>query len=243
MKVKDRLIVALDVATRREALEWVARLRGQVGLFKIGSQLFTAEGPDLVRDMVRQGEKVFLDLKFHDIPDSVTQSVLAAAELGVEMLTLHSSGGLKMMASAAESLNRVSTTANRPLLLGVTVLTSLTEDDLRRLGFSSSMESQVVLLAKLAEEAGLNGVVASPSELTLLRGQLKASTKIVTPGIRPASSALDDQNRIATPSAAIQAGADYLVIGRPITASPDPLGSLREIVSAIESCSRPQEAD
>jgi orotidine-5'-phosphate decarboxylase len=232
MDPQDRIIIALDVDTRREALEWVSRLRGRVGLFKIGSQLFTSEGPTLVREIVRQGEKVFLDLKFHDIPNTVAKSVLVAAELGVTMLTLHASGGSKMMGSAVEALNR-SGSGRRPLLLGVTVLTSLAGEEFDAIGFSDSVESQVVHLAKLAEQSGLDGVVASPSELALLRSQLKTSTRIITPGIRPAGGVAHDQSRIATPAAAIQAGADYLVIGRPITASPDPLAILEAITHSL----------
>jgi orotidine-5'-phosphate decarboxylase len=231
---KDRIIIALDVDTRRQALEWVDRLRGRVGLFKIGSQLFTSEGPGLVREIVADGGKIFLDLKFHDIPNTVIKSVLVAAELGVAMLTLHASGGKKMMASAAQALGKIPGSTPRPLLLGVTVLTSLVKEELNEIGFRSSVGAQVARLAKLAEEAGLDGVVASPSELRSLRGQLKPSTRIVTPGIRPAGSAPDDQTRTATPSAAVQAGSDYLVIGRPVTASRDPLDSLNEILRSLE---------
>jgi orotidine-5'-phosphate decarboxylase len=235
MDAKDRIIVALDVDTRREALEWVSRLGGRVGLFKIGSQLFTSEGPTLVREIVQRGERVFLDLKFHDIPSTVAKSVVVAADLGVTMLTLHASGGRTMMGSAVEALNRISSPGTRPLLLGVTVLTSLAGDEFDAIGFSESVESQVVRLAKLAEQSGLDGVVASPSELALLRSQLKASTRIVTPGIRPAGSVAHDQSRIATPAAAIQAGADCLVIGRPITASSNPLASLEAITKSLSA--------
>lgn len=233
MDAKDRIIVALDVSTRQEALAWVTRLRGRVGLFKIGSQLFTAEGPELVREIVRLGERVFLDLKFHDIPNTVAKAVSVAGDLGVSMLTLHASGGKRMMSAAAEVASKLSAPARRPVLLGVTVLTSLAGDELAEIGFPSPVETQVVRLARLAEEAGLDGVVASPAELALLRGQLKDSLSIVTPGIRPVGSAVNDQSRIATPAAAIQAGADYLVIGRPITASADPLASLAEILSSL----------
>jgi orotidine-5'-phosphate decarboxylase len=235
MDAKDRIIVALDVDTRREALEWVSRLGGRVGLFKIGSQLFTSEGPTLVREIVQRGERVFLDLKFHDIPSTVAKSVVIAADLGVTMLTLHASGGRTMMGSAVEALNRISSPGTRPLLLGVTVLTSLAGDEFDAIGFSESVESQVVRLAKLAEQSGLDGVVASPSELALLRSQLKASTRIITPGIRPAGSAAHDQSRSATPAAAIQAGADYLVIGRPIIASSSPLASLEAITKNLSA--------
>jgi orotidine-5'-phosphate decarboxylase len=206
-----------------------------VGLFKIGSELFTSEGPALIREIVQRGERVFLDLKFHDIPNTVAKSVVVGADVGVTMLTLHASGGGQMMTAAMEALNRISSVGPRPLLLGVTVLTSLAGEEFDKIGFSDSVESQVVRLAKLAEQSGLDGVVASPLELALLRGQLKASMRIITPGIRPAGSAAHDQSRIATPAAAIQAGADYLVIGRPITASPDPLASLEAITESLSA--------
>jgi orotidine-5'-phosphate decarboxylase len=229
----NQIIVALDVDSRAEALSLVHRLKGQVGLFKIGSQLFTSEGPELVREIVRLGEQVFLDLKFHDIPNTVTKAVLAAAGLGVSMLTLHTGGGLKMMSAAADALKQMRSNQARPQLLGVTVLTSLADEDLAQIGVNVRVESQVGRLAKLAEEAGLDGVVASPSELRPLRGQLGRAMKIVTPGIRPAGSNADDQSRIATPAAALQAGANYLVIGRPITASADPLASLEKILNEL----------
>jgi orotidine-5'-phosphate decarboxylase len=229
----NQIIVALDVDSRAEALSLVHQLKGRVGLFKIGSQLFTSEGPGLVREIVRLGERVFLDLKFHDIPNTVTKGILAAAGLGVSMLTLHTGGGLKMMSAAANALRQMRSNQELPQLLGVTVLTSMADEDLAEVGIGGSVASQVERLAKLAEEAGLDGVVASPSELRLLRGQLGRAMKIVTPGIRPAGSNADDQSRIATPAAALQAGADYLVIGRPITASTDPLASLEKILSEM----------
>jgi len=229
----NQIIVALDVDSRAEALSLVHQLKGRVGLFKIGSQLFTSEGPGLVREIVRLGERVFLDLKFHDIPNTVTKGILAAAGLGVSMLTLHTGGGLKMMSAAANALRQMRSNQELPQLLGVTVLTSMADEDLAEVGIGGSVASQVERLAKLAEEAGLDGVVASPSELRLLRGQLGRAMKIVTPGIRPAGSNADDQSRIATPAAALQAGADYLVIGRPITASSDPLASLEKILNEL----------
>ena len=226
----NQIIVALDVDSRGEALNLVRRLKGRVGLFKVGSQLFTSEGPEFVREILREGEKVFLDLKFHDIPNTVTKAVLAATRLGASMLTLHAGGGVKMMSAAANALKQTCGDAERPQLLGVTVLTSLADEDLVQIGVSADAASQVARLAKLAEEAGLDGVVASPSELSFLRGQLGRAMKIVTPGIRPAGSDVNDQSRIATPAAALQAGADYLVIGRPITASADPAASLEKIL-------------
>jgi len=229
----NQIIVALDFDSRAEALNLVNQLKGRVGLFKIGSQLFTSEGPEIVREIVAQGERVFLDLKFHDIPNTVTKAVLAAAALGVSMLTLHTGGGLKMMSAAASALKQRPDIQERPQLLGVTVLTSLADADLAQVGVNVNVASQVIRLARLAEEAGLDGVVASPSELSLLRAQLGSAMKIVTPGIRPAGSEVNDQSRIATPAAALHAGADYLVIGRPITASSDPAVSLEKILSEL----------
>jgi orotidine-5'-phosphate decarboxylase len=229
----NRIIVALDVDSRAEALNLVNQLRGRVALFKIGSQLFTSEGPELVREIVRHGERVFLDLKFHDIPNTVSKAVLAAAALGVSMLTLHTGGGLTMMSAAANALKQKPDLQERPQLLGVTVLTSMADADLVQLGVNGDIASHVTRLARLAQQAGLDGVVASPSELSLLRGQLGSAMKIVTPGIRPTGSDTNDQSRIATPAAALQAGADYLVIGRPITASSDPAGSLEKILSEL----------
>jgi orotidine-5'-phosphate decarboxylase len=229
----NQIIVALDVDSRTEALNLVNQLKGRVALFKIGSQLFTSEGPGLVREIVGRGERVFLDLKFHDIPNTVTKAVLAAAALGVSMLTLHTFGGLKMMSAAANAVKQMPGIQDRLQLLGVTVLTSMAEVDLVQVGMSAGVASQVIRLAKLAAEAGLDGVVASPSEVGLLRGQLGSRMKIVTPGIRPAGSEANDQSRIATPAAALQAGADYLVIGRPITASSDPAASLEKILREL----------
>jgi len=229
----NRIIVALDVDSRAEALNLVNQLRGRVSLFKIGSQLFTSEGPDLVREIVGHGERVFLDLKFHDIPNTVSKAVIAAAELRVSMLTLHTGGGLTMMSAAANALKQKPDLEERPQLLGVTVLTSMAGADLAQVGVNGDVASHVIRLARLAEQAGLDGVVASPSELSLLRGQLRSTMKIVTPGIRPTGSDTNDQSRVATPAAALQAGADYLVIGRPITASSDPAGSLEKILSEL----------
>jgi orotidine-5'-phosphate decarboxylase len=186
-----------------------------------------------VREIVRHGERVFLDLKFHDIPNTVSKAVLAAAALGVSMLTLHTGGGLTMMSAAANALKQKPDLQERPQLLGVTVLTSMADADLVQLGVNGDIASHVTRLARLAQQAGLDGVVASPSELSLLRGQLGSAMKIVTPGIRPTGSDTNDQSRIATPAAALQAGADYLVIGRPITASSDPAGSLEKILSEL----------
>jgi orotidine-5'-phosphate decarboxylase len=234
MTTKDRIIVALDTDNRAAALSLIRQLRGQVGVFKIGSQLFTSEGPELVREIIEMGEKVFLDLKFHDIPNTVTQAVGAAASLGVTMLTLHTLGGLSMLESAVRQVRETLIPTKRPLLLGVTVLTSMNDSDLEEVGVSVKAEAQVVRLAGLALKAGLDGVVASPNELLQLRKQYGQALKLVIPGVRPPGSASHDQARTATPAEAIRAGADYLVIGRPITASSDPPGSVLQIVEMIE---------
>jgi len=231
MDPRKQIIVSLDVDSREEALRLVRQLHGKVGLFKIGSQLFTAEGPQLVRDIVGLGEQVFLDLKFHDIPNTVAKSASLAQHLGVTMITLHAGGGIKMMSTVVDVLSRAG--SMKPLVLGVTVLTSLGNQELKEIGCDATTNDQVIRLAKLAQQAGLDGVVASPAEIESLRLQLGKEFKIVTPGIRPPNSNRDDQNRVATPSFALKAGADYLVIGRPITASTDPAASLERILESI----------
>lgn len=232
MNPRDRIIVALDVDTRQEAMQLVTELKGRVGLFKVGSQLFARQGPELVKQIVELGEKVFLDLKFHDIPNTVMKAALAAQSLGVSMFTLHTCGGSKMMAAAAEAL-AASKHPSSPLILGVTVLTSMGEEDLKEIGVAGPVANQVGRLAQRARQAGIGGLVASPEEVPMLRQLLGNSMTIVTPGIRPAGSDINDQNRIATPRMAVQAGADYLVIGRPIVASKDRLGALAKIVAEL----------
>jgi orotidine-5'-phosphate decarboxylase len=230
---RDRLIVALDLASADAAARLAERLRGGVGMFKVGSELFTAEGPVLARYLVANGEKVFLDLKFHDIPNTVRAAARLAAALGVSMLSVHASGGGAMMEAALEGA-RSAIGGRRPLVLAVTVLTSLAGDDLDKVGLSGPPEDAVVRLARLAQQAGLDGVVASPREIAALRGACGPRFVIVTTGIRPAASASNDQARITTPSAAIQAGADYLVVGRPITEAPDPLAAAEAIANEME---------
>jgi orotidine-5'-phosphate decarboxylase len=231
MESWERIIVALDVDTRQQALDLVRILRGRVGLFKIGSQLFTAEGVNLVGEVLGLGERVFLDLKFHDIPNTVAKAVGVASSMGISMLTLHTLGGSKMMKAAAEALQRAKSASLT--LLGVTVLTSLGEDDLHEVGIAMKVPDQVSRLGMLAQRSGLGGVVASPQEVSGLRSLLGPAMVLVTPGIRPAGSDMNDQNRIATPAAAIAAGADYLVVGRPITAAADPLWGLQNILEAF----------
>ena len=222
---RERIIVALDVPTSAAALALVRRLSPHPGLFKIGLQLYVSAGPDVVRAVRDLGGRVFLDLKLYDIPNTVAHAVESAGSLGVEMLTLHLSGGRTMTAAAVQAASP------EILLLGVTVLTSADEATLREVGVESSIEEQVSRLAQLGAESGIGGLVASPHELAPLRSVYGARIKIVTPGIRPAASAANDQKRTMTPAAALKAGADFLVIGRPITAAADPRSALEQIVA------------
>ncbi len=229
---KDRLIVALDVDTLAGALGLVERLGGLVTRFKIGSQLFTASGPAAVEAVRKRGGEVFLDLKYHDIPNTVAGAAREAARLGVFMFNVHASGGRAMMRAAAEAAAIGS--GRRPLVIAVTVLTSLDRAALgRELGVPSSVEGHVLHLCRLAREAGLDGCVASAGEIRAVRTHLGAGWVIVTPGVRPAGSAADDQSRIATPRATARAGAHYLVVGRPITAAADPADAARAILAEI----------
>ena len=223
--VKDRLIVALDVETLADAERMVDRLEGLATRFKIGSQLFTAAGPGAVEAIQKRGAEVFLDLKFHDIPNTVSGAAREATRMGVLMFNVHASGGRAMMAAAAEGAATAARElgGRRPIVLAVTVLTSLDRAALgRELGVADSVEGHVLHLAALAAAAGLDGCVASPNEVGALRTSRGAGWVIVTPGVRPAGSAMGDQSRIATPGAAVSAGAHYLVVGRPITAASDP---------------------
>lgn len=230
------ILVALDVSTAREALALADSLRGAVGGFKVGSQLFTAAGPDVVRALVSNGDRVFLDLKFHDIPNTVAGSIHSARDLGVWMVNVHASGGRAMLEAARNaSLARVDAAGSRPLVIAVTVLTSLAAADLPGLGVPASPEDQVLRLATLARDAGLDGVVASPQETAAIRALAGPDFVIVTPGIRggAAASAADDQERTLTPAQAMQAGSSFLVIGRPISAAPDPRAAARKIADEI----------
>lgn len=233
MEARDRLIVALDVSTAAEAQRIVKTVGPSASTFKVGKQLFTAEGPGLVGELVASGRKVFLDLKFHDIPNTVAAAVGSAAGLGVSMLTVHASGGAKMLRAAAQAARQAK---NPPLVLAVTVLTSLGDEDLQEIGVSGKASDQVLRLAALARDNGCLGVVASPQEVKQLREMLGTGFAIVTPGVRPAGADAGDQARIATPGDAIRNGASYLVVGRPITEAKDPAqaaeGILREIAAA-----------
>ena len=223
--LRDRLIVALDVDSLAQAERLAERLDGLVRRFKIGSQLFTAGGPAVVEAIQKRGAEVFLDLKFHDIPNTVAGAAREATRMGVLMFNVHASGGRAMMAAAAEGAATAARElgGRRPIVLAVTVLTSLDRAALgRELGVADSVEGHVLHLAALAAAAGLDGCVASPNEIGALRTSRGAGWVIVTPGVRPAGSAVGDQSRIATPRAAAAAGAHYLVVGRPITAAPDP---------------------
>lgn len=232
---RDRLIVALDVDTLDAALGLVERLEGLVTRFKIGSQLFTAAGPAAVEAVRKRGGEVFLDLKYHDIPNTVAGAAREAARLGVFMFNVHASGGRAMMRAAAEGATAASGSGSRrPLVIAVTVLTSLDRAALsRELGIASSVEGHVLHLCRLAHDAGLDGCVASPNEIRVIRNQLGAEWVIVTPGVRPAGSGADDQSRIASPQAAARAGAHYLVVGRPVTAASDPVEAAQAILAEI----------
>jgi orotidine-5'-phosphate decarboxylase len=221
-----RIIVALDFPSADNALRFCERLQPGMCRLKVGFELFTAAGPALVEKLVAKGFDVFLDLKFHDIPNTVAQACTAAARLGVWMLNVHTLGGRKMMQAAREAVDN---SAHRPLLIGVTVLTSHSADDLQEIGIGGEPETQVARLARLARDAGLDGVVCSAQEATRLRRDLGSDFCLVTPGIRPSGTTAGDQQRVMTPVQAIQAGAYYIVIGRPITQAMDPIGVLTAI--------------
>ena len=231
LSARDRLIIALDVPNAAEAQKLVQSIGDTASIYKIGKQLFTAEGPSLVRELVSSGRKVFLDLKYHDIPNTVASAVRSAADLNVAMLTVHASGGSKMLRAAAEAAAQ---SASKPLVLAVTVLTSMADEDLHEIGITGSAQEQVLKLAKLAQKAAVGGLVASPSELKALRQAIGQEMKIVTPGVRPAGSDKGDQARVATPAEAIGDGADYIVVGRPITAAPDPAAAAKAILAEIQ---------
>lgn len=232
MLTRDRLIVALDVPGAAQARQLVQSIGESASTYKMGKQLFTAEGPQLVRELVASGRKVFLDLKFHDIPNTVAGAVRSAAELKVSMLTVHASGGSKMLKAAAEAAAQSS---SQPLVLAVTVLTSMADADLQEIGVSGTTLSQVLRLGALARQAGCGGLVASAKEAAELRRELGEGFAIVTPGVRPAGSAAGDQARVVTPRDAIAAGASHLVVGRPIIEAPDPAKAAAAIVSEIEA--------
>ncbi|MDO9386961.1 MAG: orotidine-5'-phosphate decarboxylase [Thiobacillus sp.] len=227
-----KIIVALDFADAGSALALVARLDPALCRLKVGKELFTAAGPDLVRTLVARGFEVFLDLKFHDIPNTVAAACRAAAGLGVWMLNVHASGGRRMMTAAQAALADL---PKPPLLIAVTVLTSMSAEDLGEVGISAAPADQVLRLARLAHACKLDGVVCSAQEAAMLRAELGAGFRLVTPGIRPAGAEAGDQRRVMTPAEALCAGATDLVIGRPVTAAADPLAALERIQSDIRN--------
>jgi len=232
----NRILVALDVPSASAALSLADTLRGAVGGFKIGSQLFTAAGPDIVRKMVDRGDSVFLDLKFHDIPNTVAGAIQSSADLGVWMVNVHASGGRPMMEAARKAADeRRPPGRHKPLVIAVTVLTSLDAQTLASVGVSAPPLEQVVRLAELVQASGLDGVVASPQETAAIRKACGPSFVIVTPGIRggSAAAAKDDQQRTMSPAEAVAAGSSYLVVGRPITAAPDPSEAARLIAQSL----------
>jgi orotidine-5'-phosphate decarboxylase len=230
--LKERLIIALDVSTAAQAQGLVQKIGEGAIFYKVGLQLFTAEGPGLVRDLVKSGKRVFLDLKFHDIPNTVAGAVRSASELGVTMLTVHAGGGSKMLAAAADAATQSPT---GPKILAVTMLTSLGPGDMAALGLSASMSDHVLNLARLAQNSKCHGVVASPQEATAIRKAVGMGMLIVTPGIRPSGYAVGDQARTATPAEALRAGATHLVVGRPVTAAADPAGAAQSILKQMRS--------
>jgi orotidine-5'-phosphate decarboxylase len=236
---RDKIIVALDVDTAEHALNLFEALRDVVGMFKIGSQLFTAAGPDIVRQIVARGGRIFLDLKFHDIPNTVAAAGVEATRLGVSIFNVHASGGIEMMTRAAEAVSEAAGREGlpRPKVIAVTLLTSLDGAALRQIGMNGDAESLVANLARTAATCGLDGVVASPHEIQVIRETVSnPNFIIVTPGIRPisVSVATDDQRRVMTAAEAMRAGADYLVIGRPILKAGDPVAAANAIVAEIE---------
>jgi orotidine-5'-phosphate decarboxylase len=234
---RNKLIVALDVETAGEARRLVHTLRGVVGMFKIGSQLFTAAGPNLVREIVESGERVFLDLKFHDIPNTVAAAAVESARLGVSIFNVHAAGGSEMMRRTVDAVAEAADREKfqRPSVIAVTILTSANLQTLGEIGLSGQVNEAVRRLALLTEASGLDGVVASPLEIETVRSVVKKKEFIiVTPGVRPAGAAQGDQKRVTTPRKAILAGADYLVIGRPILQAPDPARAAQDIIQEME---------
>jgi len=230
--MKEKICLVLDVSTRKEAMDLVRPLYDLTGMFKVGMQLFTAEGPPIVREIISAGGRVFLDLKFHDIPNTVASAAAEAARLGVSMMTIHTAGGMAMMRAVAKKL-REDFGSSKPVVVGVTVLTSLDEHALRETGIDSTMDAQVLRTAKLAEESGVDGVVCSPREIQMIRAAVRSDFKIVTPGIRMPGQPVDDQQRTATPRDAIAAGADYIVVGRAVTNATNPRKALESLIENL----------
>jgi orotidine-5'-phosphate decarboxylase len=234
--MRERLIVALDVDSSEQATDLVRQLAGEVGMFKIGKQLFTHAGPQAVRQIQELGGEIFLDLKFHDIPNTVAKAAIEATRLGVKMFNVHASGSLEMMRMTVKEVKRVCRQQNlrKPIMLAVTVLTSLNQDDLERVGVERKVADQVVRLALLTKEAGMDGVVASPHEVADIREACGRRFVIVTPGIRPSDGSRNDQQRVMTPQEAVRGGVDYIVVGRPIIEAKDPIAAARAIVADMQ---------
>ncbi|MDD4878924.1 MAG: orotidine-5'-phosphate decarboxylase [Candidatus Omnitrophica bacterium] len=232
IKAAEKLIVALDVKSLAEAKEMVGKLSPDVRIFKVGMGLFTLCGPDAVALVHDSGARVFLDLKFHDIPNTVAHAVRSAAKLGVFMMNIHALGGSEMMMRAVEAARE---SEKKPKLLGVTVLTSMDQSSIGEVGINMKIEDEVVALARLGKDSGLDGVVASPAETSLIRKNLGKDFIIVTPGIRPAGAEKNDQKRVMTPTDAVRAGADYIVVGRPVIETKDPLAAAKKIIKEMES--------
>ncbi|RTZ15775.1 orotidine-5'-phosphate decarboxylase [Vibrio aquaticus] len=230
--IDQKVIVALDYDNQADALAFVDRIDPSSCRLKVGKEMFTLFGPDFVKELHKRGFSVFLDLKFHDIPNTCSKAVRAAAEMGVWMVNVHAGGGERMMTASREILEPYG--KDRPLLIGVTVLTSMEQSDLAGIGLNVAPQEQVIRLANLTKNAGLDGVVCSAQEASMLKSELGQEFKLVTPGIRPAGAAVGDQKRIMTPVDAIQAGSDYLVIGRPITQAADPAAVLAEINATLK---------
>jgi orotidine-5'-phosphate decarboxylase len=238
--MRERLILALDVGDLAEVKHLVRLLAPEIGMFKVGKQLFTHAGPQAVHLIQQLGGEIFLDLKFHDIPTTVAKAAAEATRLGVKMFNVHASGSLEMMSRTVREVRRVcrQEKLRRPIMLAVTVLTSLNQDDLKRVGLDVNVADQVVRLALLSKEAGMDGVVASPHEVADIRAACGRRFVIVTPGIRPRDGQRNDQERVMTPRGAVDAGVDYIVVGRPILGAKDPVAAARAIVAEMEQSGR-----
>jgi orotidine-5'-phosphate decarboxylase len=234
--MRERLILALDVEDLDRVKATLRLLAGEVGMFKVGKQLFTHAGPQAVKLIQEMGGEVFLDLKFHDIPTTVAKAAIEATRLGVKMFNVHASGSLAMMRQTAKEVNRVcrQESLRKPIMLAVTVLTSFNENDLKKVGVTGEVADQVVRLALLSQKAGMDGVVAAPNEVSEIRAACGRRFVIVTPGIRLQKSKRDDQKRVMTPADAVRAGVDYIVVGRPIMEAADPVKAAREIIAEME---------